>query len=82
MKRLSILVTLTLSGLAGPACNGDGANGPSPADDRIAFASERDGNREIYVMNADGTNDDPEHDVVQSEKTGQGQLADGHRSAP
>jgi hypothetical protein len=24
---------------------------------RIAFTSDRDGNREIYVMNGDGTND-------------------------
>jgi Tol biopolymer transport system component len=27
----------------------------SPDGERIAFASDRDGNREIYVMNADGT---------------------------
>jgi len=28
----------------------------SPDDRRIAFASDRDGNSEIYVMNADGSN--------------------------
>jgi TolB protein len=28
----------------------------SPDGARIAFASERDGNLEIYVMNADGSN--------------------------
>jgi Tol biopolymer transport system component len=27
----------------------------SPDGRRIAFASDRDGNREIYVMNADGS---------------------------
>ena len=35
------------------ACGGDGGN--APAAGRIAFVSERDGNREIYVMNADGS---------------------------
>jgi TolB protein len=27
----------------------------SPAGDRIVFETDRDGNREIYVMNANGT---------------------------
>ena len=33
------------------ACGGQ----PTAQHDRIAFSSERDGNLEIYVMNADGT---------------------------
>ncbi len=32
------------------------AASPSRANGRIAFTSDRDGNREIYVMDADGTN--------------------------
>jgi len=35
------------------ACGGD--EGGAPAGDKIAFASARDGNWEIYVMNADGS---------------------------
>ncbi len=34
------------------ACGGDGGG---PAEDKIAFVSDRDGNFEIYVMNADGS---------------------------
>ena len=50
------------------ACSGDDLTGPALVDDaggrdiavaavngRIAFDSDRDGNDEIYVMNADGT---------------------------
>ena len=33
----------------------DGSPAWSPDGKRIAFYSERDGNAEIYVMNADGT---------------------------
>ncbi len=49
------------------ACGGDGGN--APAAGRIAFVSERDGNREIYVMNTDGSDqtnltDDPADDGV------------------
>jgi len=33
----------------------DGSLSWSPDSKRIAFISLRDGNREIYVMNADGT---------------------------
>ncbi len=35
------------------ACGGD--EGAAPAAGRIAFVSERDGNFEVYVMNADGS---------------------------
>ena len=34
----------------------DGSPAWAPDGDRIAFASNRDGNSEVYVMNADGTN--------------------------
>ena len=38
-------------------CGGnDGPTGPSFATSKIAFVSDRDGNREIYVMDADGPN--------------------------
>jgi TolB protein len=33
----------------------DGSPVLSPDGRRIAFVSERDGNRQIYVMNADGS---------------------------
>ena len=32
---------------------------PVPSVPRITFSSKRDGNDEIYSMNADGTNPDP-----------------------
>ena len=35
------------------ACGGGG--GSTPAASKIAFSSDRDGNNEIYVMNADGS---------------------------
>ena len=38
-------------------CGGnDGPTGPSFATSKIAFDSDRDGNAEIYVMDADGSN--------------------------
>jgi TolB protein len=39
-----------------PSATRDGAPSWSPDGSRIAFFSERDGNSELYVMNADGTN--------------------------
>src|SRR3989442_7570494 len=38
-----------------PALACSGSTGPSTADQKIAFGSDRDGNPEIYVMNADGS---------------------------
>jgi Tol biopolymer transport system component len=40
-----------------PASTRDGSPAWSPDAQRIAFYSERDGNAEIYVMNADGSNE-------------------------
>jgi len=34
---------------------GGGGGGPSVLSEKIAFESDRDGNREIYVMNSDGS---------------------------
>ena len=61
MIRYLILVVVIL-GLAG--CGG----GQAPTSGRIAFGSHRDGNGEIYVMNADGSGqtrltDNPAFDV-------------------
>lgn len=53
---LPLLVGLALVALA--ACEGDNSDdgGPvTPPPGRIAFTSDRDGNEEIYLMNADGT---------------------------
>jgi len=48
MKRIAILLFVATL-LA--ACGGQPASKP----DRIVFESDRDGNKEIYVMNADGS---------------------------
>lgn len=48
------LVGALLFALALAGC-GDGASGPTVHRDAIAFASNRDGNDEIYVMEADGS---------------------------
>ena len=49
---VAILVGLLLALSRG---GGGGPTSASPVTGRIAFASSRDGNREIYVMNADGS---------------------------
>jgi Tol biopolymer transport system component len=41
--------------LSGPAGNADIQPAWSPAGDQIAFTSDRDGNADVYVMNADGS---------------------------
>ena len=41
--------------LAWPACGGDGSSFSGEPTGRIVFISTRDGNEEIYVMNADGS---------------------------
>jgi len=64
--RLWLLGLLVMAGSVLVGC-GDGPTGggalpppaappPPPSPDMIAFHSGRDGNFEIYVMNADGTN--------------------------
>ncbi len=50
------LVVIVVSLLPALASCGDGGGGSlSPPGGRIAFASDRDGNGEVYVMNADGS---------------------------
>src|SRR5207253_8313620 len=46
---------LALTMLAVSACGGGETTGPAPQSSQIAFASNRDGNNEIYVMNPDGS---------------------------
>ena len=63
MRKLAALIALALAALlVAAACGGGGqpAATPTPtptllAVGKIAFASDRDGNLEVYVMNADGT---------------------------
>jgi Tol biopolymer transport system component len=61
--RAKVIVTLTLlcTVLSGFACGGGGEEEtatptPGPAQNKIAFSSFRDGDYEIYVMDADGSN--------------------------
>ena len=49
---LSAFVASVALVIAGASCPG---YSPSPLTTKIAFSSERDGNFEIYVMNANGT---------------------------
>lgn len=54
--RISSLILLSIGVAAAiAACGGSGDETFSPPVGRIAFTSDRDGNREIYVMSADGT---------------------------
>ncbi len=54
MRYLRLIIAATLAVLALAACSGgDDASGPPSG--RIAFVSKRDGNQEIYIMNADGS---------------------------
>jgi hypothetical protein len=69
--RTSLPIVLTI--VAASCSGGTSSSTPPPSrpaatQGRIAFAGERDGNAEIYVMNADGTGvrpltDDPSDDV-------------------
>ena len=51
MKSLSFLSFLVVIPLLVVACGG---SGPTPTPERIAFISERDGWRELYVTDAEG----------------------------
>jgi Tol biopolymer transport system component len=56
MCRFTAVILLGLVALALAACGGGSDDSSStPPTGRIAFASDRDGNTEIYVMNADGS---------------------------
>src|ERR1041384_8190465 len=56
-KQKQKAVTQSGGGGAAGSTNGGRIKPKSlPANGKIAFTSDRDGNREIYVMNADGTN--------------------------
>jgi len=50
-KAIAMVIVLCVVALSGFAC-GAGA----PAQGKVAFVSDRDGNLEIYVMDADGSN--------------------------
>ena len=52
MRKLPAVIALALTALLLASACGDGGD---PAASKIAFVSERDGNNEIYVMNADGS---------------------------
>jgi hypothetical protein len=78
MLKLAPLVVLTFGVIAlASACGGEGhevgegltPSQSAPATGKIAFTSDRDGNPEIYVMNADGSSqtrltDNPANDGV------------------
>ena len=50
MRRIGVTLILILAAVSIlGACT-------KPAGSRLAFTSDRDGNREIYVMDADGSN--------------------------
>ncbi|MFQ5872187.1 MAG: TolB family protein [Dehalococcoidia bacterium] len=60
MKGRLFVISFTAALLLTSACGGDGqlAATPTPgapATGKIAFHSDRDGNEEVYVMNADGS---------------------------
>lgn len=67
VTRLAPVVAIAVMALA--ACNGDGDSGEStgPPVGRILFTSDRDGNNDVYLINADGSGeanitDNPESD--------------------
>ena len=54
----------------------------SPDGTRIAFSSDRDGDYEIYVMNADGTHPIQLTDDPWASDFGPAWSPDGHRASP
>ena len=50
-KEIVVIILLGVVALSGLSCGDGGA----PAQGKISFTSKRDGNNEIYVMDADGS---------------------------
>ncbi len=55
MRSLWLLILAGLAALLLVACGSSGDDSSIVPPGRIAFVSDRDGNQEIYIMNADGS---------------------------
>ncbi|MHC4335208.1 MAG: TolB family protein [Planctomycetota bacterium] len=55
MRQAELVILIVVSVLTGYGCKKQEGRPESNKQYKIAFVSERDGNSEIYVMNADGS---------------------------